>query len=116
MSRSTTKAEYHALASTTTELIWFMHLLKNIGHCVPPPALYCDNISAIHMVKNPVFHHRTKHIKIDVHFIRERVASGVLSLTHIPGSDQIADIFIKSLYATKFIPNRGKLYLGPTLP
>lgn len=92
-----------------------MHLLKNIGYCVPP-ALYYDNISAIHMAKNPVFHHCTKHIKIDVHFVCERVASGVLSLTHIPGSDQIADIFTKSLYATKFIPNRGKLCLGTTLP
>jgi hypothetical protein len=89
VSRSTAEAEYRALPSTTAELMWFVHLLKNIGHCVPPPKLYCDNISAIHMAKNPVFHHRTKHIEIDVHFVKERVASGALSLAYIPGSNKL---------------------------
>ena len=116
MSQSTTEAEYRALASTTAELMWFIHLLKNIGHCVPSPQLYCDNISAIHMAKSPVFHHRTKHIEIDVHFVRERVASGALSLAHILGSDQIADIFTKSLCAVTFALNRAKLCLGPAPP
>ena len=74
--------------------MWFVHLLNNIGDSVPPLKLHCDNISAIHMDKNPVFHHRTKHIEIDVHFVRERVASGALSFAFIPGSDQIADIFL----------------------
>jgi hypothetical protein len=116
VSRSTAEAEYRALASTTAELMWFVHLLTTIGHCVPSPQLYCDNISAIHMAKNPVFHHRTKHIEIDVHFVRERVASGALSLAHIPGSDQIADIFTKSLCAATFTLNRAKLCPGPAPP
>ena len=71
MSRSTAEAEYRTLASTTAKLMWFVHLLNTIGHCVPSPQLFYDNISAIHMAKNPVFHHRTKHIEIDVHFVRE---------------------------------------------
>jgi hypothetical protein len=116
VSRSTAEAEYRALASTTAELMWFVHLLNAIGHCVPSPQLYCDNISAIHMAKNPVFHHRTKHIEIDVHFVRERVASGALSLAYITGSDQIADIFTKSLCATTFALNRAKLCLGLAPP
>jgi len=116
VSRSTTEAEYRALASTTAELMWFVHLLNTIGHCVPSPQLYCDNISAIHMAKNPVFHHRTKHIEIDVHFVRERVASGALSLAHIPRSDQITDIFTKSLCAATFALNRAKLCLSPAPP
>lgn len=79
MSRSIAEAKYHALASTIAKLMRFVHLLKNIGHCVPPPKLYCDNISAIHMDKNLVFHHCTKYIEIDGHFVQERIASGALS-------------------------------------
>ena len=64
------EAEYHAQTSTIAELIWFMNLLKSISYCLPPPKLYCDNISAIIMANNPVCHHRTKHIELDVHFVR----------------------------------------------
>jgi len=116
VSRSIGEAKYCVLTSTTGELMWFVHLLKSIGYCVHPPTLYSDNICAIHLAKNPMFHHRTKHIKIDVHFINELVASGVLSLAYIPGSDQITNIFTKSLCATKFILNHGKLCLSPAPP
>ena len=84
VSRSIVEVENRALAS---ELMWFVHLLNNVYQGVPPLKLYCDNSSAIHMAKNLVFHHRTKHIKIDVHFVREWVASGALSLTYIPRPD-----------------------------
>ena len=70
VSRFMTEAEYRALASTTAELMCFMNLLKSIGYCLPPPKLYCDNISAIIMANNLVCHHRTKHIELDVHFVR----------------------------------------------
>jgi len=116
MSRSTAEAEYRALASTTAELMWFIHLLKSIGYLLPAPTLCCDNLSAINMAENPVFHHRTKHIEIDVHFVREQVARGSLSLQHISGPAQIADIFTKPLCAAKFLPNRTKLFIGPIPP
>jgi len=104
VSRSTAEAEHRALASTTTELIWFTNLLKSIGYCLPPLKLYCDNISAITMAKNPVFHHRTKHIEIDVHFVRERVASGAFLLEHVAGTSQIADILTKPLCSDSLFP------------
>jgi hypothetical protein len=69
VSRSTTEAKYHELTSTTIELMWFMSLLKSIGYCPLSPKLYYDNISAINMAKNLVFHHCTKHIKINMHFV-----------------------------------------------
>jgi len=103
MSRSTAEAEYRALASTTAELMWFIHLLKSIGYLLPAPTLCCDNLSAINMAENPVFHHRTKHIEIDVHFVREQVARGSLSLQHISGPAQIADIFTKPLCAATYL-------------
>ena len=55
ISRSTAEAEHRALASTTTELIWFTNLLKSIGYCLPPLKLYCDNISAITMARIQCF-------------------------------------------------------------
>ena len=116
MSRSTAEAKYRVLASTTGELMWCVHLIKNIGYCVPLSTLYNDNINAIHIAKNPMFYHHTKHLEIDVHFVHEWVVSGVLSLAYILGSDQITDVFTKSFCATKFIPNYGKLCQSPTPP
>ena len=116
VSRSTAEAKYRALASTTTKLMWFMNLLQSIGYCLPPPKLYYDNISAVTIAKNPVFHHRTKHIEIDVHFVRERVASGDLLLEHVAGPNKTANIFAKPLCSAKFVPNRDKLLIGSLPP
>lgn len=76
------------------------------------PTLHCDNKSALNIDKNLVFHHRTKHIEIDVHFIQEQVTHGVINLAHVSGQDQVVDIFIKSLCSPKLTPNRSKLYVG----
>ena len=71
MARSSTEAEYRALADTTSELLWLRWLLKHLGVSTSSATpLYCDNQSAIHIAHNDVFHERTKHIKIDCHFIR----------------------------------------------
>ena len=70
MTRSNTKAEYRALADTTSKLLWLRWLLKDLGVSTSSATLYCDNQSAIHIVHNDVFHERTKHIEIDCHFIR----------------------------------------------
>ena len=72
VSRSSTEAEYRALASASTELCWLCVLLKDLGiYLHDPPILWCDNVSALAIASNPVFHAHTKHIEVDFHFIRE---------------------------------------------
>jgi hypothetical protein len=59
--------------------------------------LWCDNLGATYLSVNPVFHARTKHIEIDYHFVRERVARKQLNVQFISTNDQLADGFTKTL-------------------
>nr|GEY68495.1 retrovirus-related Pol polyprotein from transposon TNT 1-94 [Tanacetum cinerariifolium] len=83
---STTKAEYMAIAEAGKELVWLKNFLKELDRAQTECVLFRDNQSAIHLAKNPVFHGRTKHIKIRYHYIRELVSEGKLSLKKILGA------------------------------
>lgn len=70
VSRSSSEAEYRALADTICEIVWLIALLKSSNHAPSLPiSFYCGNKSALYLASNPVFHERTKHIEIDCHFI-----------------------------------------------
>ena len=98
MARSSTEAEYRALANTTSELLWLRWLLKDLGVSTSfATLLYCDNQSAIYIAHNDVFHERTKHIEIDCHFICCHLIHGALKLFFVSSKDQLVDIFTKSL-------------------
>lgn len=98
VSRSSTKAEYKSLANATVEVIWVQTLLKELGVDHPKAAsLWCDNLGVTYLSANPVFHARTKHIEVDNHFVRERVANKLLNIRFIPMGDQVADGFTKPL-------------------
>ena len=76
VARSSTEAEYHAMASAAAELTWLSFILRDIGvSLIEPPHLFCDNLSALHLTVNLVFHSRTKHIQLDFHFVREKSCS-----------------------------------------
>ena len=74
--------------------------------------VYCDNVSAVYLSTNPVQHRRTKHIEIDIHFVREKVAIGSVRVLHVPSSSQFADIFTKGLPTTLFHEFTSSLRVG----
>lgn len=85
-------------------------ILTDLGFLhVPPAKLYVDNKSAIAMVKNPVFHSRTKHIKVKYHALREAEKDEDISVQHCSSSDQLADILTKPLHLSRFEELRRKL-------
>ena len=88
VARSSTEAEYRALASTVAELCWIRMILKDLGvYLSLPPMLWCDNVSTLALASNPVFHARTKHIEVDYHFIREKVLNKDLQINFISTHD-----------------------------
>jgi histone deacetylase 1/2 len=112
VSRSSTEAEYKALANATAEVIWVQSLLTELGVSQSRVAsLWCDNLGATYLSANPVFHARTKHIEVDYHFVRERVAQRLLNIRFIPSGDQVADGFTKSLSLRQLVSFRRNLNL-----
>jgi hypothetical protein len=88
VSRSSTEAEYKAITNTTAEIIWIQTLLRELGVSSPPAAsLWCDNLRVTYLSTNHVFHARTKHIEVDYHFVRERVARKQLDIRFISTHD-----------------------------
>ena len=98
------------MANGIAEATWLRQLLLEL-HAPPRRAslVYCDNISAVYMSSNPVQHPRTKHIEIDLHFVRERVAIGDVRVMHVPTSSKYADIFTKGLPSSVFSEFRSSL-------
>ncbi|XP_057976061.1 uncharacterized mitochondrial protein AtMg00810-like [Malania oleifera] len=102
--RSSTEAKYKSLASSAAELIWLQFLLKELGIFLPQaPTLWCDNLGATYLCANPIFHSKTKHMDIDYHFVRDRVATNSLRISFCSTNNQIADILIKPLVSYKFL-------------
>ena len=117
VSRSSTEAEYRALADTTCELVWLRWLLADMDAPQPTATpLYCDNRSAIYIAHNDVFYERTKHIEIDCHITRQHLKKGNLKLFSISSADQPADIFTKTHPPGRLRDLISKLPLASSLP
>ena len=95
---STTESEYVALASAGCQARWLKSILEEMGQVQEGPTkLFCDNKSTICLSKNPMFHSKSKHIKIKFHFIRELIKDKEVEVLYCKSQDQLADLFTKPL-------------------
>jgi len=98
VSLSSAEAEYRTMAKTTCEIVWIQGLIRDLGiRLKGPTKLFCDNDAALKLAANLVMHERTKHIKVDCHFTREKIQEGIIETRGIGIAEQPADIFTKPL-------------------
>eukprot|EP00253_Pinus_taeda_P011503 PITA_11503 len=95
---STAEAEYVAATAAACQAVWMRRMLRSLGQeQAKATVIFCDNSSAIALLKNSVFHKRTKHIDTRFHYIRELVNNGEIVLEHCRTQEQVADILTKPL-------------------
>ena len=112
MALSSYDAEYIATTTAATQALWLSRLLEELlGRKVDVVELKVDSKSALALAKNPVFHDRSKHIRIKYHFIRDCLKEGSIKANHIATTDQLTDILTKSLGKTKFQEMRRRVGL-----
>ena len=88
LSQRTAEVEFRSIASVVSEISWVRALLTELA--IPqsrPPDVWCDNASAVMISANPVLHARTKHVEMDLYFVREKVAAGLIRVKHIPATE-----------------------------
>lgn len=99
---SSTEAEYMSLSDGAKESIYWTSLLKELGfYKLVNTVIYNDNMGALKLAENPVFHARSKHIDIRHHFVRENLHEGRLRIEHVSSDRNVADLFTKSLPRVK---------------
>lgn len=107
---SSTEAEYVAASLCSCQAIWLRRLMETVQQQQRgPTTIFCDNVSAIKISKNPVLHARSKHIDVRYHFLRELCNDGVIDLVFCKSQDQVADILTKPLKQDTFVKLRGML-------
>ena len=110
MTLSTVEIEYIAATATCTQIMWMRRQLQDLGiQNEGPLSIFCDNVSAINLSKNPVQHSKSKYIDIRYHFLKDQVACGEVKLEFVPTSDQVANIFTKPVPRENFEGLREKL-------
>ncbi|GKB15753.1 ribonuclease H-like domain-containing protein [Tanacetum coccineum] len=110
LSRSSAEAEYHGVANAVAETCWLRNLLRELHSLFSSAMLvYCHNVSAVYLSCNPIQHQRTKHIEIDIHFVRDLVVVGHVRVLHVPYRYQFDNIFTKGLPSALFKEFRSSL-------
>ena len=106
---SSTEAEYMALSTATTEVLWYKAWIREVLGLEITVPIYCDNQSAIEISSNDCYHQRTKHIDIRHHFIRDHITKKHVQVQWVPTAEQQADLLTKMLGTRQFTILRDKL-------
>lgn len=98
VAKSSKEAEYRVVVATTAKVIWLVNLLRKM-HITPSTKtiVYYDNLGAMYLSANLIFHSRMKHVAIDFHFVRAYVSKEPLQVIHVHSADQLADFLTKTL-------------------
>lgn len=104
------------MADAASEINWIETVLDELGVKVEQPStIWCNNMAANFLTKNPIHHARTKHVSIHYHFVREQVASSQLEAKFVCFRDQLADVLTKPLLRNEFKYLYGKLMEEPPI-
>jgi hypothetical protein len=110
VAKSTCEAEYVAASSAAQEAVHLINILKDLGETQEEPTtIYCDNRGAIQLANNTVTKTRSKHIEIQIHFVRELVERNEVQFKYIPTKFNIADMFTKPLGRNKLETHRNSI-------
>ncbi len=110
VARSSAEAEYRAMAHIASKMLWVRSLLRDLGIDVSTPMqMFCDNQATIFIANNPVFHERTKYIKVDCHFIQDLLTQKQIAIPYVRSDDQLGDILTKPLARAFFQRMSSKL-------
>ncbi|WVZ21045.1 hypothetical protein V8G54_008367 [Vigna mungo] len=113
VARSSAEAEFRGIALGLCEALWLKLLLEDLGYPPRQPIqLYCDNKAACDIAHNPVQYDRTKHVEVDIFFIKEKLDRKILELPKIRTEDQLADILTKAVLKPVFSKFLSKLGLS----
>ena len=113
VAQSTVESEYSAMAHAAKEMIWLQYLLRDLGMSkYAPTTLFCDNQGAISLAKNPTHHAKTKHVDVQLHFIRDHIEKGTIKVEYCPTEDMLADIMTKGLARERHAQLMGMMGMG----
>jgi hypothetical protein len=111
--QSTVESEYAAMAHAAKEMIWLQYLVKDLGMSkYAPTTLFCDNQGAISLAKNPTHHAKTKHVDVQLHFIRDHIEKRTIKVEYCPTEDMLADILTKGLARERHARLMGMMGIG----
>ncbi|GJR17064.1 putative ribonuclease H-like domain-containing protein [Tanacetum coccineum] len=102
VANSTTEAEYIAASHCCGQVLWIQNQMLDYGFNFMQTKIHVDNESAICVVKNPVYHSKTKHIEIRHHFIRDSYEKRLIEMVKIHTDHNVADLLTKAFDVSRF--------------